>query len=78
MVALGFGVLWWGYLEVIYGYCLLKGYDITWHDLANPLNPYQWPAKGRTPSLIPSGKILPTSTGKSLPNQATNSSNSTG
>lgn len=59
MIALGFGVAWFGYTYVIYGYTLLKGYNITWRSLASPLNPYQWPKKGTDPPLIPAGQILP-------------------
>lgn len=61
MVALGFGVMWFGYQQLIYGYCLLKGYDIRWRDLANPISPYQWPPKGQDPPLVPKGQILPSS-----------------
>jgi hypothetical protein len=59
VVAIGFGVLWLGYLQGVYGYCLLKGYDIRWRDLANPLNPYQWPPPGQSPPLIPKGQLMP-------------------
>jgi hypothetical protein len=62
MVAAGFAVLWIGYQQLIYGYVLLKGYNIRWRDLANPLDPYQWPPKGRNPELIPAGQLLPGST----------------
>ena len=61
MIALGFGVMWLGYLQGMYGFTLLKGWDIRWRDLASPTRPYQWPASG-TPPLIPKGKILPAST----------------
>lgn len=59
MVAFGFGVLWLGYLQAIYGFCLLKGYDIRWRDLANPVHPYQWPASGTAIPTVPPGQILP-------------------
>lgn len=64
MIALGFGVMWLGYLQGIYGWTLLKGYDIRWRDLANPIHPYQWPGKN-SPPLIPKGQVLPKSSGTS-------------
>jgi hypothetical protein len=59
MIAAGFVVAWFGYTYIIYGVSLLHGWNITWKQLANPLNPYQWPAKGTEPPLIPAGQILP-------------------
>lgn len=59
MVIVGFAVVWLGYQQTIYGYCLLKGYNIRWRDLANPVHPYQWPARGQKIPLIPKSAILP-------------------
>jgi hypothetical protein len=59
MVTIGFAVLWLGYQQAIYGWVLLKGYDIRWRDLANPLDPYQWPPVGQDTPKIPPGQILP-------------------
>lgn len=59
MIAIGMGVLWWGYLQAIYGYTLLKGYNITWRQLANPIHPYQWPVAGTKIPTIPKGQIMP-------------------
>jgi hypothetical protein len=78
MVALGFGIAWFGYLEVIYGYTLLKGYNITWRSLANPVSPFQWPKLGSSIPTIPPGKVLPTSTSAPVPNQASGSNQSAG
>lgn len=61
MIALGFGVMWLGYTQAMYGFTLLKGWDIRWRDLANPVHPYQWPASG-SPPLIAKGQVLPKST----------------
>lgn len=61
VIALGFGIMWLGYLQGMYGFTLLKGWDIRWRDLANPVHPYQWPGKG-SPPLIPKGQVLPKST----------------
>lgn len=59
MIIVGFIVVWIGYQQAVYGYVLLKGYDIRWRDLANPVHPYQWPRPPQTPALIPSTQILP-------------------
>lgn len=59
MIALGFGIMWLGYLQGCYGFTLLKGYDIRWRDLANPIHPYQWPAAGQSIPKVPKGQILP-------------------
>lgn len=64
MIAIGFAVLWLGYQQAIYGWCLLKGYDVRWRDLANPLDPYQWPPPGQDVPKIPPGDILPGSAAK--------------
>jgi hypothetical protein len=59
VIALGFGLVWVGYLELLYGYCLIKGYDITWRELADPIRPYQWPKPGAKIEQIPPTQILP-------------------
>jgi hypothetical protein len=56
MMGLGFFVAWWGYLEGVYGWCLLRGYDVTWRQLADPAKLYEWP--GTVPK-IPASQILP-------------------
>ena len=63
MIALGFGIMWLGYLQGLYGFTLLKGWDIRWKDLASPIHPYQWNGTNNPP-LIPKGQVLP-STGSS-------------
>lgn len=63
--------MWWGYLEIIYGWTMLKGWDITWRDLANPIHPYQWPAPGQTIQRIPKGQILPGKAPKPAPKPST-------
>lgn len=62
MIVIGFGVVWVAYVQVVYGYVLLKGYDITWRELANPIHPYQWPPRGQKIPLVPKGQILPRAT----------------
>jgi len=56
MVALGFGVAWVGYAASLYGYVLVKGYDVTFKQLVAPKNYYagKWP-----PAPIPDGQLWP-------------------
>jgi hypothetical protein len=49
---------WFGYWQSVYGYCLLKGFDVTHSELGNPATLYQWPPGG--PSLIPDTQTWPT------------------
>lgn len=64
MVAVGMLVVWLGYSVQFYGYTLLKGYDVTFGQLASPTHPYgsgrgqKWP-----PPKIGAGQVLPTGTG---------------
>ena len=68
------GIWWWGYLETIYGWTLLKGWDIQWKDLANPIHPYQWPPRGTEPPKIPATQILPSKGGGNVTTPATTGS----
>lgn len=56
MTAAGFILAWTGYALVSYGYVLIRGWDISWKQWVNPLNPYSgpWP-----PQTIPDGTLLP-------------------
>lgn len=47
---------WSDYLVGLYGWCLLRGYDVTIGQLANPLHPY--PGKWPPPQIGP-GRIFP-------------------
>lgn len=60
MIALGFGIMWLGYNQTIFGWTLLKGWNIRWRDLANPIHPYQWPPLGSKMPMVPAGQVLPT------------------
>jgi hypothetical protein len=51
-------IAWLGYLNSVYGWTLLKGYDVSWVTLANPVKVYDWPAGG--PPLIPDTQVWPT------------------
>ena len=63
MAAIGIGLIWGGYALSLWGYCLLRGYNVTFVSLVNPVHPYSgsWP-----PALIPAGQVLPTGQGKTL------------
>jgi hypothetical protein len=60
MAAIGFGMLWAGYAVSMWGYTLIRGYNVTFGQLVNPVHPYgtgkgqPWP-----PPLIPKGQLLP-------------------
>lgn len=73
MVALAFGVLWLGYQQIIFGYTMMKGYDVTWMQLANPVDPYQWPAKGQPVPPVPKGQVFPSSSSATSSAAATGS-----
>jgi hypothetical protein len=74
MPAIGIGVVWFGYSMTLWGYCLIRGYNVKLTDLINPLHPYagKWP-----PPLITNGsEVLPGQTvtgqtGSSQPPAAT-------
>ncbi len=46
MMALGVGVMWAGYALAIWGYCLVRGYDVTFAAMFRP----KWPGPAATPS----------------------------
>lgn len=56
MTAVGFGVAWLGFTVGLYGYSLVKGYDLSFGQLVHPKNYYKgsWP-----PPLIPDGQLWP-------------------
>jgi hypothetical protein len=65
MIAIGMGMAWVGYSFGLWGYCLIRGFNVKLTDLMNPVHPYSgpWPPA----QDIPAGDILPgqTSTGSS-------------
>ena len=63
MIALAFGFAWLGYSYGLYGWCLIKGYDVTLHELMNPVHQYQWPQGG--PPLTPPNQIFPSAKDRS-------------
>lgn len=57
MPAIAMGLAWAGYTLGLWGYCLLRGYDVTLRQLASPLHPVTWArASG---SRIPDGQVFP-------------------
>jgi|HubBroStandDraft_2_1064218.scaffolds.fasta_scaffold98307_2 hypothetical protein len=64
MIAVGMGVAWFGYLNAIYGYCLLRGWDVTWRELATPVKPYEWPKSG-DPPITPASQVWPSAASSS-------------
>jgi hypothetical protein len=74
MVAVGFLLLWGGYGTGLFGWCLLRDYDVTLGQLMSPFHPYAgpWP-----PATIPASQIWPggapassTGSGSSTPTPA--------
>lgn len=59
MVWLGMGIVWAGYTWGLYGYCLIRGYNITLHQVVSPTQWYsgKWP-----PQPAGNQDILPTGT----------------
>lgn len=60
MVAIGMLLVWGGYSVSLWGWCLLRGYDVTFGQITSPANPYgskagqPWP-----PAQIPANLIFP-------------------
>ena len=56
MPAIGMGLGWLGYSLYLWGWCLLRGYDVTIGQLMSPINPYagKWP-----PAQIPDTQLFP-------------------
>ena len=43
MPAIGMLIAWSGYSFSLWGYCLIRGYDVKLSDLVNPVHPYTGP-----------------------------------
>jgi len=57
MPAIAMGVGWFAYSITLWGYCLVRGYDVTFTQLVNPVTQITW--KQATSGQVPSGQILP-------------------
>jgi len=66
MLPVGMLIAWAGYSVSLWGWCLLRGYDVTLGQLMSPLHPYgsnkgeTWPPKLIGPDVIwPGGRSAP-------------------
>jgi hypothetical protein len=61
MPAIGIGVAWFGYSLTLWGFCLIKGYNVRFTELINPVKPYSgpWPPPTNIPatSTFPAGGV---------------------
>jgi hypothetical protein len=60
MPAIGIGIAWLGYSVSLWGYCLVKGWNVKFTELINPVKYYtgKWPP----PANIPPTSTFPTGT----------------
>lgn len=49
MIPIGLGMVWAGYTLGIWGYCLVRGYDVTFMQLFKPV----WPGTGKQAAPAP-------------------------
>lgn len=57
MPAIGMGLIWGGWTLSLWGYCLIRGYDVTLGQLVNPVHVLNW--KTATANLTPNTQIVP-------------------
>ena len=68
MIAVGMLLTWAGYSISLWGWCLLRGYNVTLGQLMSPTHPYgagknqPWP-----PGPIPDSQVFPGAAGPSSP-----------
>jgi hypothetical protein len=74
VVALAFGIVWLGYSSGLYGYCLIRGYDVKYLELINPVHVFAYPAGGigalphiPPDQVFPGGGLTALSAGDSPP-----------
>jgi hypothetical protein len=60
MVAVFFLGAWAGYDIAVWGYCLLRGYDVNLSELSSPVTKYRWPLPPAKPPQIPDTQTWPT------------------
>jgi hypothetical protein len=53
---IGIVIMFAGYTIASYGIVLLKGWDISWKQWIDPLDPWQWSG---TPQPVPSTQVFP-------------------
>lgn len=67
MLAVAFGVMWAGYTVTTWGYCVLKGWNITLAEWADPLHPWEWDATtAAEPPKIPATQVWPSKSAKAV------------
>jgi hypothetical protein len=49
MIVIGMGMAWVGYTVGIWGYCLVRGYNVKFTDLVKPV----WPGTGKAAAPAP-------------------------
>lgn len=72
MVAVGFLLVWAGYSVGLWGWCLLRDYDVTLGQLMSPFHPYngKWPPAPIGDDVIWPGGRTPASSGSGGQGQA--------
>jgi len=60
MIPIGFGLAWLGFAGVMWGYCLIKDYNVTFPDLFKAT----WPGAGAAGPGTVSSQVVPTPTGQ--------------
>ena len=71
MPAIGMGIIWGGWTLGLWGWCLIRGYDVSLGQLVNPVHQLDW--KTAIANQIPNTQIVPggqnaTASGGSTPN----------
>jgi hypothetical protein len=69
MLVIGFGLGWIGYTLAFWGYSLVKGYNLSFGDVASPVSYYKgsgWPSIAPNTVLFPNGKGAGTSSSTGL------------
>lgn len=75
MPAIAMGLGWLGYSLGLWGYCLVRGYDVTLWSLMSPLHPPSWPSIRN--SAIPPSQVFPSGGQKTAPGPVTLTSKKT-
>jgi hypothetical protein len=69
MPAIGIGLGWIAYTAALWGYCLIRGYNVTLTQLVNPVSPVTW--KQATAGQVPQGQIMPSASSSGTVGQGT-------
>lgn len=83
MIAIGMGLAWIGYATGFWGYCLIRGYNLSFMDVASPVHYYLGAKASRPgtwpPKCCPPGTVIPSKAtiGKGVDCGGTNTAGST-